>query len=129
MPDYPPEAASAGFQALQASSWYYEWECGDITEEGIVKLVLEAATRFIEQDIRTRIAASLRRAAEGRREYAAGLGEDGTEGKTKATLLAAADAHDSSAHIAVDPRGIMSVIPSWRWTDEEHASLKERPGT
>lgn len=43
MPDYPAKAIAAAVRALQVNPWVAEWECGDITEEGIARLVLDAS--------------------------------------------------------------------------------------
>lgn len=74
----------------------------------------------IERDVRARIAASLRRAAKGRREYMAE--DDGASAaidEMNRQLLALADCHDSCAAIIEDERNILSAVPSWRWTEEE----------
>jgi hypothetical protein len=68
-----------------------------------------------EQETRAKIAADLRRAADGRREY----------GETSE-----ADAFESAAAVAEDPARLLGLIPSWRWTAEEQATelhRKERP--
>jgi len=89
-----------------------------------VQRLLEAAAPVLERDIRDLIAASLRRAAEGRREYAASAaGHD----EIAEPLEMSARYYESAARIIEDPRHIMAVIPSWRWTEEESASLRNPP--
>lgn len=81
-----------------------------------------------EQEIRARIAADLRRAADGRREYAQGYADVGKDdGYDRLTI--AADVFESAAAVAEDPARLRGLIPSWRWSAEEHAAVlpQERP--
>lgn len=85
----------------------------------------------VGQEVRREIAESLRRAAAGRREYAERTPEPSPElaakdkalAEIKGTLLTEADCYEACAYIIEDPRNVMSAIPSWRWTDDEVASL------
>lgn len=96
----------------------------------VSRVALEAAMPVIERDIRSRIAASLRRAAAGRREYAEGCDSDNPHlAEAHLRLRIAADCHESSAAIIEDPRHLLSVIPSWRWTPGEHDSIREGTGS
>lgn len=71
--------------------------------------------------------ALVRCAAEGRREYAAGLGEDEANPalrEQRAALLAAAAALESAAKIMEGDNGpLYGLLPSWRWTDEQVCAL------
>lgn len=78
-----------------------------------------------ERQVRVTIAASLRRAADGRREYAQSATEDS---EIHERLTRSATYYESTAQIIEDPRTILGVIPSWRWTDEETASLYPERG-
>jgi acyl-CoA reductase-like NAD-dependent aldehyde dehydrogenase len=84
----------------------------------------EAAAGGAAETERERITALLRRAAAGRREYA-GHEDDGSE--ARAILLKSAEHYESAAWLLEDPRNMLDVMPSWMWTDEEHALLRERP--
>lgn len=77
-----------------------------------------------ERAIRAEVAADLRRAAAGRREYARTASKDADE---RDRVELAADAYESAAGIAEDPMRLLGLIPSWRWTAEETASVV--PGT
>lgn len=70
--------------------------------------------------LRAEVAASLRRVAAGRREYAATGCKDADHGDRE---LLAAEAHEVSAEIAENPARLLDLIPSWRWTAEEAASV------
>lgn len=62
------------------------------------------------------VAALLRSAADGRREYAAGAPD-----RTSAVLLAEASTLDTAARIAAGDYGpLYDLLPSWRWTEEMH---------
>lgn len=92
----------------------------------------EEITRRIVGVAQTEVAANLRRAAAGRREYAEGLPErkagatapDASLAEMRETLLTEAACYESAALIMEDPRRVMDVIPSWRWTDDEAASIR-----
>jgi hypothetical protein len=73
-----------------------------------------------EREIRARVAADLRRAAAGRREYARTASKDADE---RDRVEVAADAYESAAGIAEDPMQLLGLIPSWSWTAEEHAAV------
>jgi hypothetical protein len=92
-----------------------------LSEETLTRLMLEAAMPALERDIRARIAASLRRAADGRREYASGF----PESEAQRQLLMHAQGDESSAAIIENPAHLLGVIPSWRWTEWEAASVRE----
>lgn len=85
--------------------------------------VTEAEPAPTEREIRARIAADLRRAAEGRREYAGAYAEKGRDAVARDQLLCAADAFESAALVVEDPLRLRGLIPSWRWTAEEHAAV------
>jgi hypothetical protein len=88
-------------------------------------------TRRVVDVVRGEIAADLKRAAAGRREYAAGIPERKHDGDDKGghltamrqELLSEADHYESAALLVEDPRHLMGAVPSWRWTDVEVASL------
>lgn len=78
----------------------------------------------IERIIRKKIVESLRRTAAGRREYAANAPDHIREELEHEAL-----GYEASAYIVEDPRHVMGAVPSWRWTDEETASIcPERGG-
>lgn len=85
-----------------------------------LQALIDAST---ERIIREKIAESLRRAAAGRREYAVNAPDHIRE-----ELEREAVSYESCAHIVDDPRNVMDVIPSWRWTVEEAASIYPRRG-
>lgn len=103
-----------------------EWS-GDVATCMVCGLTSEITKRFAqdvrdhhEKHVRKTIADSLRRAAAGRLEYAS----RGPQDDEVYTLLTRSAAYyESTADIVEDPRNVMDVIPSWRWTDEETASL------
>jgi hypothetical protein len=125
VPDIPERALLAAERAIAN-----EMLTGRATRpEALARAALEAAApvlaEVIAQSLRGEIVESLRRAASGRREYAAGGGQE----EATALLLRCAECYESAARIIEDPRHLMSVIPSWRWTEEESASLHQREGT
>jgi hypothetical protein len=76
--------------------------------------------------------ALLRRAADGRREYAAGIDENETNlglREQRTALLTQAATLDSAVKIMEGDDGpLYGLLPSWRWTDEmERAVLGARP--
>ena len=104
-------------------------------EEHVLLSVRERIARrlvaVVGQEVRREIGESLRRAAAGRREYAERIPEH-KPGETspnpslaamKETLFAEASCYESAALIVEDPHHVMGAVPSWRWTDEEVASL------
>lgn len=94
----------------------------------------EEITRRVVGVARAEIAANLRRAAAGRREYAEGLPErkagatapDASLAEMRETLLSEATSYETAALIVEDPSHLMGAVPSWRWTDEETASIYPR---
>lgn len=121
--------------ALASAMWRRDYQPG--AEAQIGGFVYEIADRIAriveerEQGLRKQIVESLRRAAAGRREYAERVPEH-KAGETspnpslsamQETLLAEAACYESAALIAQDPHHVMAAVPSWRWTDEEVASL------
>lgn len=99
-------------------------------ESAVASALLEIRSQM-DQAIRAEIAASLRRAAAGRREYAEGVPErkagataaDANLAEMRDTLLREADRFDSCALLVEHPEHVMGLIPSWRWTNDELASL------
>lgn len=82
-----------------------------------------ARERLVAKDAKTadRVAL-LRKAAEGRREYAAKIGED------QATMLTQAATLETAAKIMEGDDGpLYGLLPSWRWTDEMERNLHGRP--
>lgn len=69
---------------------------------------------------RERIVTLLKRAADGRREYAGP--DDGSEARP--LLLSSAEGYEAAALLIEDPKRLLDVIPAWRWTAEEHASIR-----
>jgi hypothetical protein len=69
---------------------------------------------------RERIVTLLKRAADGRREYAGP--DDGSEARP--LLLTSAEGYEAAALLIEDPKCLLDVIPAWRWTTEEHASIR-----
>lgn len=78
----------------------------------------------IRADERRKIAAMLRRAGAGRREYTSRLDEP--RGTIGVVLAAEAASYDTAAGLAEDPAAIIRVIPSWQWTPEENARVSSR---
>jgi hypothetical protein len=74
------------------------------------------------------VAATLRAAAEGRREYANGYGREPEFDDVVAMLRLQADTLDAAALVAEGNLGpLYGWLPSWRWTDEMVAKLHDRP--
>jgi hypothetical protein len=69
---------------------------------------------------RERVVTLLKRAADGRREYAGP--DDGSEARP--LLLSSAEGYEAAALLIEDPKRLLDVIPAWRWTTEEHASIR-----
>jgi hypothetical protein len=101
---------------------------------GYVYEIADRVARAVEkreQEIRDQTVANLRRAAAGRREYAEGLPErkagatvpDASLAEMRETLLSEAACYETAALIVEDPSHLMGAVPSWRWTDEEAASI------
>jgi hypothetical protein len=111
--DLPQDARAA------AEAAYRNWRIGD-DGEGRLHAALVAAAPLIVAAERERIAAMLRRAADGRREYASSPGADD---HSKAILQQSAEDYESAIRLIEDPRTILMLIPSWRWTDEESRSV------
>lgn len=84
----------------------------------VVGDVIERAYKAGQRAEQDRIAADLRRAAEGRREYAERDADDAP------FLLMEAGAYHTAAAITMDRSHLLDVLPSWRWTGEE----RETPG-
>lgn len=101
-------------------SWLVPWEELDAGQREVDRRI-EIAVATAERE---RIIAQLRRAAAGRREYA---GPDDNGGKGRAILLQSAEHYESAVWLIEDPRNMLDVMPSWMWTDEENASLREQP--
>ena len=120
MPDMPAEAVRLAL-AARADLLADRPDPMVLSEETLTRLMLQAALPALERDIRARIAASLRRAAEGRREYAATF----PESEAQRQLLMHAQGDESSAAIIENPARLLGVIPSWRWTEEEVASVRK----
>lgn len=76
-----------------------------------------------EREIRARVAADLRRAADGRREYGERHADAGKGVDPHDRLMIDADAFESAAAVAEDPARLLGLIPSWRWADGETASV------
>lgn len=124
MPDVPEAAVTAALDAHRRAFHGMPYLAA-FTTEAMLRDVLEAALPHLERDIRDRIAASLRRAAEGRREYAAPFyGDIEDHVAIRAQLEQAARAYESSAAIIEDPKNILGVIPSWRWTEDELKGIR-----
>ena len=86
----------------------------------MLEIPAEAIAERARAEERARIVADLKRAADGRREYASDL-EPSHWGKKD--LLAEADTLDTAAKISDgDPLTMCGLIPSWRWTDQEAAA-------
>jgi hypothetical protein len=92
----------------------------------LARAALEAVAPVIAAAERERIAAWLRRAAAGRREYAS-RGPDDHE--VKPMLELAASCCESAAQLITDPAHMLDVIPAWRWTEAEIADLHGGNGT
>jgi hypothetical protein len=126
----PPAAIEEAAAGLTAWMLKYDWMTGLSQDqvrrvcEDVVGRVLETAGPVLESHIRAQIAASLRRAAEGRREYASGLGPGAED--TRDRLLLAAACHESSAGIIEDPRNLTDAVPAWMWPEGETASPHDR---
>jgi len=91
---------------------------GDVEQAGpIMTREIEAAEAG-----RERVIALLRHAAEGRREYA-DRAVPGSQSHT--LLLASAEGYEGAAQLIENPERLLDLIPSWRWTDEEHASIRK----
>jgi hypothetical protein len=88
--------------------------------------VTEASAPDAEREIRAKVAAGLRRAADGRREYARTASKDADE---QDRMEDAARAYESAAGIAEDPLGVLDLIPVHWWTPEEHASVTPQEKT
>jgi hypothetical protein len=73
-----------------------------------------------QQETRAKVAADLRRAADGRREYARTAVKDADEQDREED---AARAYESAAGIAEDPIGVLDLIPVHWWTAEERAAV------
>jgi hypothetical protein len=69
---------------------------------------------------RERVVTLLKRAADGRREYAGP--EDGSEARP--LLLTSAEGYEAALQLIRDPKRLLDVIPAWRWTPGEHASIR-----
>jgi hypothetical protein len=90
----------------------------EVMQEAVAKVrTLGAETTVAERE---RILNLLRRAADGRREYAGP--DDGSEARP--LLLASAEGYEAAAQLIEDPKRLLDVIPAWRWTAEEHASIR-----
>lgn len=98
---------------------------------------LDEANREVDRRIgervaaaeRARIVAVLRRAAAGRREYAGRGGSEGELGREiYDRLMLAAACYEGVAKLIEDPAHILDVIPAWRFTREEIASLRGANG-
>lgn len=74
-----------------------------------------------EREIRARVAADLRRAADGRREYARTAVKDDTE---RDLMAMSARAYESAAGVAESPLNVLDLIPVHWWTAEEHAAVE-----
>jgi hypothetical protein len=124
MPDIPQEAVKAATEAIEAAAVEFG-DGGEVYGQpgDFARAALEAAAPVLERLIRDRIAADLRRAASGQREYAAADGQD----EDASPLDLRATCYESAAGIAADPRNLLDVIPSWRWTAEESASVRSNP--
>jgi hypothetical protein len=93
---------------------------------GLLRNILVGVAPVIAAAERERIAAWLRRAAAGRREYAS-RGPDDHE--VKPMLELAASCCESAAQLITDPAHMLDVIPAWRWTEAEIADLHGGNGT
>jgi hypothetical protein len=100
-------------------------ERGLIALDDLMRYVLAAVLPADRAAERAAISASLRRAAEGRREYAKA---HPAHDEIHKILIASATGYESAARIIDDPRNVMDVVPSWRWTDDELASLYPEQG-
>jgi hypothetical protein len=117
--------------ALTAAAHAVESQPAGSSAAHLARVAIEAAAPEMERGIRARIAASLRRAAEGRREYAAmfsGVVADEHRADFDAASIRAASCYESAAAIIEDPANLLDVIPSWRWTDEETRSVLREDG-
>jgi hypothetical protein len=83
-------------------------------------MVPESAVAEAVAAERERILSLLRRAADGRREYAGP--DDGSEARP--LLLTSAEGYEAALQLIGDPKRLLDVIPAWRWTTEEHASIR-----
>ena len=80
----------------------------------------EAARNDVARDERQRIITHLKRAAEGRLEYASRTGNDH---EAAALLTQAAQGLTDAVSFIENPSLILDAIPSWRWTSEERSRL------
>lgn len=123
--------------ALAAGMWRRDYQPGAEAQiGGFVYEIADRVARVVEQreqELRKQIVERLRRAAAGRREYAHGTperkaGDDAPNpalARMRETLLTEAACFETAAQVVEDPRHLVGLVPSWRWTDEEAASLKE----
>lgn len=118
MPDIPEEAVQAAVEAYTCA-----WVSGVSRHEELVSVVLEAAAPGIVAQVRRDVAAELRRAAQGRREY--DKGDPPT--RMHEALVIEAGAFESGARLVEDPMVMLGLIPSWMWTAQEEARLDEDP--
>jgi hypothetical protein len=129
--------ADLAMKANEAIRAFPFWDYGmddvdpnDEYAEWVWELAVKVADSVLAE-ARSQIAASLKRAAAGRREYAEGVPErkagatasDASLAEMRETLLSEAACYESVAQIVEDPRYVMGAVPSWRWTDDEVASL------
>lgn len=104
----------------------------DMGGAGLIRNVIAGILPVAGEMIHADIAELFRRAAAGRREYAkrmpvrkAGMSvPDAHLAEAREMLLIEAACYESAALIVEDPRRVMDVIPSWRWTDDEAASIR-----
>ena len=99
---------------------------GNVASCDTCGLTSEMTARFatdVRDYERERIGTLLKRAADGRREYAGP--DDGSEARP--LLLTSAEGYEAALQLIKDPKRLLDVIPAWRWTPEEHASIRPKP--